>query len=69
MALTESNIMLVAAGIFIMLVAYFSTARTAAFTGREIRPIMKIEKVVIFCFGVPAFVLGLTRILGLRWAG
>jgi hypothetical protein len=52
-----------------MLVAYFSTARTAAFTGREIRPIMKIEKVVIFCFGVLAFVLGLARILGLRWAG
>jgi hypothetical protein len=65
----ESEIMLpenpvmVGVGVLLMLASQFSKSRMAPFGGERLRPVTDTERVILFTFGLFAFILGLVRII------
>ena len=57
------NPAMVVVGLFLMLAARFAKNRTAPFGGKPIRPVTDTERLLLFSFGLLAFVLGLVRII------
>ena len=54
---------MVGVGLFLMLAARFVRNAATPFTGKPIRPVTDTERVLLFSFGLFAFVLGLVRII------
>jgi hypothetical protein len=57
------NPAMVVVGLFLIIAARFAKHRTAPFGGRPIRPITDTERILLFSFGILAFVLGLIRMI------
>ena len=57
------NPVMVCIGIVLMLASRFSKLRNAPFGGKPLRPITDTERVILFSFGLFAFVLGLVRMI------
>jgi hypothetical protein len=62
-SMIPENPTMVVVGLLLMLAARFVKQRTAPFGGKAIRPVTDTERLLLFSFGLLAFVLGLARIV------
>jgi hypothetical protein len=54
---------MVGVGLFLMLAARFAQNAATPFSGKPIRPVTDTERLLLFVFGLMAFVLGLARMI------
>lgn len=57
------NPVMVCVGVVLMLASRFSKWRKGPFGGKPLRPITDTERVILFSFGLLAFILGLVRMI------
>jgi len=57
------NPAMVGVGLLLMIAARFATHRNAPFGGKPIRAVTDTERVLLFSFGLLAFIIGLLRMI------
>ena len=57
------NPVMVGIGALLMLASRFSRSKLGPFGGKPLRPVTDTERVILFSFGLFAFVLGLVRMI------
>jgi len=57
------NPAMVVVGLFLMFAARLAKHRNAPFGGKALRPVTDTERLLLFSFGLLAFVLGVARIV------